>query len=168
MAKSGLLPVSIIKVLLGHSSVHPFMYVLPLVVSVLPQLGCVGFLGGSMVKNMPANAGDLGSIPGSGRSTGEGNSNPLSILAWKIPWTEEPGKASSPWGYKRIRYNFLTKQQQARLNSCRRDHMVCKVKSIYYLDLYRKFPNPWTRQNPDLSSSLVFLSNSCLCGEVIE
>ena len=32
---------------------------------------------GSAVKNPPANAGDAGSIPGSGRSTGEGNSNPL-------------------------------------------------------------------------------------------
>ena len=30
-----------------------------------------------MVKNPPANAGDLGSIPGSGRSTGEGSGNPL-------------------------------------------------------------------------------------------
>ena len=30
-----------------------------------------------MVKNPPANAGDTGSIPGSGRSPGEGNGNPL-------------------------------------------------------------------------------------------
>ena len=30
-----------------------------------------------MVKNLPANAGDLGLIPGSGRSPGEGNGNPL-------------------------------------------------------------------------------------------
>ena len=36
----------------------------------------VGFPGGS-VKNPPANAGDLGSIPGLGRSTGEGNGNPF-------------------------------------------------------------------------------------------
>ena len=43
-----------------------------------------------MVKNAPANAGDAGSIPRSGRSSGEGNSNSLSILIWKIPWTEEP------------------------------------------------------------------------------
>ena len=32
---------------------------------------------GSVVKNLPANAGDLGLIPGSGRSPGEGNANPL-------------------------------------------------------------------------------------------
>ena len=39
-----------------------------------------GFPGGSVVKNLPANAGDvrdLGSIPGSGKSPGEGNGNPL-------------------------------------------------------------------------------------------
>ena len=41
------------------------------------------------------NAGDLGSVPGSGRSPGEGNGNPLSILAWNIPWTEKPGRLQS-------------------------------------------------------------------------
>ena len=35
------------------------------------------FSGGSAVKNLPANAGDVGSIPGSGRSPGVGNGNPL-------------------------------------------------------------------------------------------
>ena len=43
-----------------------------------------GFPGGSVVKNPPANAGDVGSILGSGRSPG-GNGNPLQ------PWTQEPG-----------------------------------------------------------------------------
>ena len=37
----------------------------------------MGFPDGSVVKNPPANAGDLGFIPGSGRSPGEGNGNPL-------------------------------------------------------------------------------------------
>ena len=47
-----------------------------------------------VVKNLPASAGDIrdvGSIPGLGRSPGEGNGTPSSILAWEIPWTEEPG-----------------------------------------------------------------------------
>ena len=48
-----------------------------------------------MVKNLSANAGDVGSIPGLGRSPGEGNGNPLSILSWKIPWTVEPGGLQS-------------------------------------------------------------------------
>ena len=43
-----------------------------------------------MVQNPPANAGDMGLIPEWGRSPGEGNGNLLSILAWEIPWTEEP------------------------------------------------------------------------------
>ena len=45
-----------------------------------------------MVKNSFASAGDLrdmGSIPELGRTLGEGNGNPLNILAWIIPWTEE-------------------------------------------------------------------------------
>ena len=37
----------------------------------------MGFLGGSMIKNPPANTGNLGPIPEMGRSPGEGNGNPL-------------------------------------------------------------------------------------------
>ena len=47
-----------------------------------------------VVKDPPANAGDIrvvGPVSGSGRSPGGGNGNPLCILAWRIPWTEEPG-----------------------------------------------------------------------------
>ena len=50
---------------------------------------------GKMVKNPYENAGDardMYSIPGLGRSPGVGNGNPFSILSWKIPWTEEPGR----------------------------------------------------------------------------
>ena len=51
-----------------------------------------------MVKNSPANAGDIrdvGSIPGSRRFPGEGHHNPLLMPAWEIPWTEEPGGLQS-------------------------------------------------------------------------
>ena len=41
---------------------------------------CVGFPGGSVVKNPPANAGDVGLTSGSGRSPGEGNGNPLQVF----------------------------------------------------------------------------------------
>ena len=44
-----------------------------------------------MVKNLPANAGDSGLIPGSGRSPGVGNGSPLQYSYLEIPWTEEPG-----------------------------------------------------------------------------
>ena len=43
------------------------------------------FLGGSAVKNPPANAGHASLIPGSGRYPGEGKGNPFRILAWEIP-----------------------------------------------------------------------------------
>ena len=64
----------------------------------------VGFPGGSEGKASVCNAGDLGSIPGPERSPGEANGNPLqysSILAWRIPWTEEPGGLQST-GLQRI------------------------------------------------------------------
>ena len=43
------------------------------------------FLGGSVVKNLCANAGDTGSIPGSGRSPGAGNGSPLQYSCLKNP-----------------------------------------------------------------------------------
>ena len=58
------------------------------------------FPGGSDGKASVYNAGDLGSIPGLGRFPGEGNDNPSSTLAWKIPWTEELGAGYCPWGHK--------------------------------------------------------------------
>ena len=51
--------------------------------------------GGTMVKNLPASAGDIGSIPGLGRLLGEGNGYPLQYSCWEIPWTEEPGGLQS-------------------------------------------------------------------------
>ena len=53
------------------------------------------FPGGSDSKEPACNVGDLGLIPGSGRSPGEGNCYPFHILAWKIPWTEESGRLQS-------------------------------------------------------------------------
>jgi len=45
-----------------------------------------------VVKNSPANAGNVGSIPGLGRSLAKEMATHSSILAWEIPWTEEPGR----------------------------------------------------------------------------
>ena len=57
-----------------------------------------------VVKKPPANAGevgDTGSIPGWGRSPGGGHGTRSSILAWRIPWTEEPGGLQSI-GWQRV------------------------------------------------------------------
>ena len=47
--------------------------------------------GGSDGKESACNAGDLGSIPGLGRSPGGGHGNPLQYYCLQNPWTEEPG-----------------------------------------------------------------------------
>ena len=54
-----------------------------------------GFPGGSDGKAAACIAGDLGLIPGSERSPGEGMATHSSTLAWKIPWMEEPGRLQS-------------------------------------------------------------------------
>ena len=60
-----------------------------------------------VVKNPPVNAeaaGDIVSIPGLGRSPGGGHNNPLNILAWTVPWTEEPGRLQF-MGSQRVRHD---------------------------------------------------------------
>jgi len=58
----------------------------------------VGFPNGSVVKDPPATAGDLGLIPGFGRSPGEGNGNPV-FLPGKFH--DQRGLVGySPWGQK--------------------------------------------------------------------
>ena len=68
-----------------------------------------------MVKNLPANAGvtgDVDSVPGSGRSPGEGNGNPLQYSCLRIPQTEKPGglqsvESPSRTRLKRLRMNAM-------------------------------------------------------------
>ena len=59
------------------------------------------------VKNPPANAGDLGSIPESGRSLEKEMATHSSILAWRIPWTEEAVGLQS-MGLQRVRHYWTT------------------------------------------------------------
>ena len=60
-----------------------------------------------VVKNPPAKVGnvrDVGLIPGSGRCLEEGMTIHSSILAWRIPWTGEPGRLQSTWS-QRVGHN---------------------------------------------------------------
>ena len=52
------------------------------------------FPGGSVVKNLPTNAGDMGSIPGSGRSPGGGNGNPFQYSCLENPMDREAWRAT--------------------------------------------------------------------------
>ena len=59
------------------------------------------YRGGSDGKESTCNVGDLGSILGFGRSPGDGTATHSSILAWRIPWTEEPGRLQA-MGFQRV------------------------------------------------------------------
>ena len=80
----------------SNSDVHvlgtrPFM---------LPSSLFQGFLGGSDGKESACNVGDVGLIPGLGRFLKKEMATYSSILAWDIPWIEEPGGLYSSWGQK--------------------------------------------------------------------
>ena len=64
-----------------------------------PSFALLGFPGGSDSKASACNAGDPGSILGSGRSPGEGNGNPL-----QYSWMEKPGGLQS-MGLQRVRHD---------------------------------------------------------------
>ena len=55
-----------------------------------------------MVKNPPANAGDVSSIPGSEESPGGGMASNPSILALEILWTEDPGRVQYTGSQKEL------------------------------------------------------------------
>ena len=55
----------------------------------------MGFPGSSAVKNLPANAGDVGSILGQKDLLEKKMATHSSVLAWEITWTEEPGELQS-------------------------------------------------------------------------
>ena len=78
-----------------------------------------------MVKNLSANAGDVGLIPGVGRSPGEGSGNHSSILSWRSPWTEEPGGLQS-MGWQRVRSNFANELE----HSWRSEETASRSKSV--------------------------------------
>ena len=69
--------------------------------------GLLDFPGGSDGKASAYNAGALGSIPGLGRFLEKVMATHSSTLAWKIPWTEEPGRLQS-MGLQRVGHDWAT------------------------------------------------------------
>ena len=61
------------------------VWMMQLLIPLSSSKSIMGFLGGPMVKNPPANAGDVGLIPGWGRSPGGGNGNPLQYSCLENP-----------------------------------------------------------------------------------
>ena len=133
-----------------------------------------GFLNSTVVKNPPANAGDAGSTPGLGRSPGGGSRS--SILAWRIPRTDEPGELQSmgsqsrtrllwdlgPWGQNlhplQWKRRVLTtgppgsptsssQGQQEVIRAWRPPPLVVLAESLLPVGLMRR-PAPTARSNP--------------------
>ena len=71
-----------------------------------------GFPGGSVVKNLPANARDTGLIPGLGRSPGDGNGNPFQHSCLEDPTDREGPGGLQSMGSQRVGHDLTTKQQQ--------------------------------------------------------
>ena len=84
---------------------------------------CIGFPNDSACNT--GDIGDASSIPGSGAFLGEGNGNPLQILSWKVPWTEESGGLQSK-GLQRVEYNWANKH----VHTCTNTYMTSYF-SIY-------------------------------------
>ena len=70
----------------------------------------MGFPGGLVVKNLPANPGDAGLIPGSGRSFGGGNGNPLQYSCPEKFHRQRSLASYSSWGHK---VSYTTEQLSA-------------------------------------------------------
>ena len=73
----------------------------------------MGFPDGSMVKYLPASAGEASLIPGSGRSPGEGNGNPLKCQIKKSRFHGQSHEQRSltgysPWGRRRVRNDLVS------------------------------------------------------------
>ena len=71
----------------------------------------MGFPGGSDSKESACHTGDVGLIPGLGRSPGEGNGDPFQYSCLGNPMTEEPG-GLPVHGVIRVEQDLVTKQQQ--------------------------------------------------------
>ena len=106
-----------------------------------------GFPGGSVVKNTPANEGDTGSIPGSGRSPGEGDGNPLQYSCLGNPMDRGawPGRLQSTGSQKE---SDLTERLKH----------ACTLYLYYTLSIFKpsvssSYP-PWSLSKPFLPGVL--------------
>ena len=114
----------------------------------------LGFPGGSEVKASASNAGDLGFL---------GREDPLekemathsSILAWRIPWTEKPGRLR-PWGHKEsdrtelLHFHFHFGKQKT----------ITHIIEIVDEESYEKFPG--TEVEVSIASQQCVVLNSCI------
>ena len=82
--------------------------------------------GGSVVKNPPANARDVGSIPGWEDPVEKEMSVLSTILAWEIPWREEPGVLQSI-GSQWVGHNLMIKHAR----TVKLDPIISSIKEMF-------------------------------------
>ena len=115
-----------ILIVLGSASIFSFFFLIFIYHMVLS----LDFLGSTESKEPACNAGDPGSIPGSGRCPGEGNGNPLQYSCLENPHGQKSLVGYSPWSCKESDMNeWLTHSLVS----------ACLVISSYLLDDYRNY-----------------------------
>ena len=134
----------------------------------LPSVSKVGFPVGSVVKNPPANAGDAGSIHGSGRSPGVGNSNPFPVF-----WPEEFHGQRNLAGYivhgvTRVAHDLVTKQQQ--ILPCTHKHRITQKSFTALKILFSTFIPPFYLDLPVITGvftvSIIIFPRCCITGVI--
>ena len=100
-------------------------------------------------KESTCNVGDQDPIPGWGRSLEKGMATHSSILAWRIPWTEEPGGLQS-MGSPRVRHNLATEQQQQPLREVTPLLLAHTFLYAAMATLYIWRRDIWRRRLPDI------------------
>ena len=105
-----------------------------------------GFPGGSVVKNPLVNTGDMGLIPGSGRSPGEGNGNPFQYFCWDNPMDRGASQATVHGVTKnQTRFSDSTAASLRTLFLCIVSPRGCKKsdtterRMLFTLSLFHKF-----------------------------
>ena len=85
------------------------------------------FPGGSVLKNLPANAGDAGSIPGMGRSPGEGNGNSLQCSCLANSMDREPWRATVHRVAKESNMTVVKQTKNPSLIRGTEEKMICWI-----------------------------------------
>ena len=78
----------------------------------MSHMYALGFPGGSVVKKLPANEGDMDSISELAKSPGKGNGNQHQYSCLGNPMDRRSLRTYSPWDCERVRHNLVTKQWQ--------------------------------------------------------
>ena len=108
-----------------------------------------GFLGGSVVKNLPVNTGDSGSIPGLRRSHGQGNGNPVQYFCLGNPIDRGVWWAIVHGAAKEDGYDLVTRQQQTVCQYfIQSNPSICRIEVKWFLPTHRTHLRPSKTKTP--------------------